>query len=214
MKLYLDKAKLMQQSLAEKVIMEDIFPYPPKFVGGLDISYRRNYACAACIIMDYPSLRLVRKKIYHDIVEVPYIPTFLALRELPFYITLCYEFKGRRDIVFLVDGHGLSHPRMLGIASHLGVVLDVPTIGVAKKKLTGISKIVNGVEYIIVNNIVVCAKIQHNTWRKPLYISIGHGVSLETAIKIVEETMRTGYLPEPIRLADKITREYLKKMIM
>lgn len=209
--LNLRKAKYMQLSLSERVICEDIFSYPPKFVAGLDISYRRNKACAACIVMEYPSLRLVRKKVYIDEVSVPYIPTFLALRELPFYITLCYEFKKRKDIIFLVDGHGLSHPRMLGIASHLGVVLDIPTIGVAKKKLTGISKVIDGVEYIIVNNLPVCAKIQCETWHRPLYVSIGHGVSLKTAIEIVKSTMKTGSLPEPIRLADKISREIIKK---
>ncbi|HIQ03072.1 MAG TPA: endonuclease V [Desulfurococcales archaeon] len=207
----LNRAKHVQELLARMVVLNDIFTYPPKFIGGLDISYRRSLACAVCIIMEYPSLKLVRKKVYIDEVRVPYIPTFLAFRELPFYITLCYEFKKRRDIVFLVDGHGLSHPRMFGIASHLGVVLDIPTIGVAKKKLAGTSRIVNGVEYITINNLAVCMKLQHNKLHKPLYVSIGHGVSLKTAVEIVKNTLKSGHLPEPIRIADKISRDIIKR---
>ena len=205
------RAKTLQLELAKKVIRRNEFVFPPKYVLGLDISYSKGKAVACCVILNYNSLRVIEIRYIIDDVKIPYVPTFLAFRELPFYTYLCYDFKGRRDIVALVDGHGLAHPRKLGIASHLGVVLDIPTVGVAKKILSGSIVRVNEKKYLKVNGETVGVIIRHKSF-SPIYVSIGNKVSLETAENIVKHSIREHKLPLPIYYAHTYSRRIAKRL--
>ena len=205
------RAKILQLELAKRVIREDKFSFPPKYILGLDISYSKGKAVACCAILNYKSLNVVEIRYLIDDVKIPYVPTFLAFRELPFYACLCYDFRRRNDIVVLVDGHGLAHPRKLGIASHLGVVLDIPTIGVAKRVLTGDVVKVNEKEYLKVNDETVGVIVRHRDFT-PVYVSIGNRVSLETAEKIVKHSMKEYRLPLPIHHAHTFSKKIAKRL--
>ncbi len=205
------KAIYAQRLLSRRVSTSSPFKEREiKYVAGLDVSYAGNVGVAALVIMKYPSLKLHSIKVLSDIVSIPYIPTFLAYREIPLYVKLCFSFRSRRDIVFLVDGHGLTHPRKLGIASHLGVVLDLITIGVAKKFLYGTYI---GKEYIAVDGVPVAKVISSSPDDRKIFISIGNNISLQNAIKIAEKCIvRKSLLPEPIRIADDVSRRVARKI--
>ncbi len=195
-----EKAKRLQEALRERLVLRDCFNTVEK-VGGLDVSYKGNLGVSALTVMNYLTKKVER--IYYVKGEVPitYRPGFLAFREAPLHITLLMRY--RPDVV-LVDGHGIAHPRGLGIASHVGVVTGVPTIGVAKKRLYGTERYC-GKPCLVNANEEPIAYILEIGKRK-LYVSPGHCVSLETAYDIVKNLIIKGKLPEPIRISDRVSR--------
>lgn len=198
------RAILAQKILSRRVIRSDMIEEPIKYIMGLDVSYAGEFGIAACTIFSN-DLKLLRFKIIVDKVKIPYIPGLLAFRELPLYARLCLEFKGRRDIVVLVDGHGLAHPRRLGIASHLGVTLSIPTVGVAKRILIGKPVVVNGDRTLLVDRGEIVGEML-KVKGKPIIVSIGHMVSLKRAVEIVKKVTLKYRIPEPIRLAHIISK--------
>ncbi len=140
-------------------------------------------------------------------VPIPYVPGFLAFREVPLYIPLL---KKRRPTVTLVDGHGIAHPRGLGVASHVGIVSQVPTIGVAKKRLYGEEGPCEFGKCLFDGNKPIAGILERG--KKRLYVSVGHCVSLRTAVKIVKDLWKGSKLPEPIRFSDKASRELARSM--
>ncbi len=200
MKFDIKKARKLQEVLRRKIILDDCFGNL-RTVGGLDVSYRGETGVSVLTIMDFASKRL--KKVYYvkGKVPIPYIPGFLAFREAPLHIALLSTFKP--DVV-LVDGHGIAHPRGLGIASHVGIVTGVPTIGVAKKKLYG--KESSCGKPCLTNDVGEPIAYIIEIGKRKLYVSPGHCVSLETAYSIVKSMLIKGKLPEPIRISDKISR--------
>lgn len=196
LKFNIKRAVKAQEKLAEKISTLDLLEYPPKLLLGLDVSYAGNFGVAASTIYSYPNLEFKGVIYKVERVEFPYIPGLLAYRELPLYVRLLRDFRRRRDVVLIVDGHGIAHPRRLGIASHLGLVLDVPSIGVAKKILVG--KLVN--EKVVFRGETVALQVKSGKNKKPVYVSPGHLVSLETAVEIVKSTIKN-WIPEPIRRA-------------
>ena len=200
-RLNLKKAAYLQRRLAGKVITVDDFNKPIRYIGGVDVAYKRRMGIGVATLLEYDSMKLVEYKHYITEVDVPYVPTFLAFREIPPMVGAIEKLDRKPDIM-LVDAHGLVHPRGLGAASHIGVVLDIPTIGVAKSPLVGK---VDEEGYIVYKGKRVGYKLGPK-----LYVSIGHRVSLETAIEIVKNTLRNS-IPEPTRLAhiyaNKLKRE-------
>ena len=137
--------------------------------------------------------------------QFPYIPTFLSFRELLPTISAIKHLKIKPDIL-LVDGHGYAHPRHLGFASHLGLVLNTPTVGISKKILCGEviekrKKCERPVQDIIYKGEIIGKSISVNPNVKPIYVSLGHMISLKTALKIVLHCLRKFRIPEPIRFA-------------
>ncbi len=200
MKFDVKRAKKLQEALREKLVLNDCFDKVEK-VGGLDVSYKGNLGVSVLTVMNYSEKKV--EGIYYVKGEVPiaYRPGFLAFREAPLHITLLLKY--RPDVV-LVDGHGIAHPRGLGIASHVGVVTGVPTIGVAKKKLYGTESFCGRPCLVDEKGRAIAYILELG--RKKLYISPGHCVGLETAYAIVESLMIRGKLPEPIRISDKVSR--------
>ncbi|MEM1885092.1 MAG: endonuclease V, partial [Candidatus Jordarchaeales archaeon] len=149
-------------------------------------------------------------------VYFPYIPTFLSFRETPILMKAVKRLKERVD-VFMVDANGVLHPYFLGAASHLGVLLDKPTVGVAKSLLCGelLDPIKLG-ERVTVTPIVVRGRVAGAAVSikrlKPVYVSVGHKVSLNTAIKLVVETSKNR-TPEPIRMAHSVSRSYVQTLL-
>jgi deoxyribonuclease V len=178
----------------------------PRFIAGLDISVNREQGTAtgAAVVLSYPQMELVEAKIIAGSVDFPYVPGLLSFREAPLTLAACQQLSVTPDL-FLVDGQGIAHPRRLGLASHLGLFLDVPTIGCAKSRLCGrhlvppeeagsYAELVDGDE-------TIGAVLRTRTGVNPIYVSIGHRVDLEAAIYWVLECCRGYRLPEPTRLA-------------
>jgi len=188
-----------QIRLSRRVVLDDSFE-KDELVAGVDVAYSRKnkrLACAACVVMD-KNLNIVEQKWLIDEVNFPYIPTYLAYRELPIIAKIIQKLEQKPDIL-MVDGNGILHPFGMGIASHIGVVMDIPTIGVAKGLLCGEEK--NGI--ITINGSLSGYALHHS--KKPIFVSPGHRVSAETALKIVKRFLRYR-LPEPIRHAHILAR--------
>ena len=204
------RAKALQKKLAEKVLTElEYFPHISddeiRLVAGVDASYSKGYAFGVATLIDYRSRMLITYSVVRKKPPMPYIPGLLAFREAPVYIAALKKLPQQPDVI-VVDGHGLSHPRALGIATHIGLVLDKPSIGVAKKRLYGEEVIgENGKKYIHAHGYRVAKIITHRN--QILYISIGYKISLRSAVRIIENLLTPKYkLPLPTALADYISR--------
>lgn len=196
------KAHAMQNRLSKKLILEDTLPKTITYVAGVDVAYSMGTSIGAVVVLELASLLQVESQLAYIETHFPYIPTFLAFREVPpAYLAikkLCID-----PDVFLVDGQGLAHPCGLGFASHLGLVLDKPTVGVAKSRLWG--KVEHygkeGWAPLMAKREVVGAQVITKSGTKPLYVSVGHKLSLDRAIKIVKKCTGKYRIPEPIRRA-------------
>jgi len=208
------QAIAIQKELSGRVFRKGK-PDDVRFVAGADISVPRigKVARGAIVVLSYPELELVEVQITEQEIDFPYIPGLLSFREAPVILSACEKLSTTPDLV-LVDGQGIAHPRRLGIASHLGVLWNKPTIGCAKSRLCGeydpvgtergdSAKLVDGKE-------TIGAVVRTRTNVNPLFISIGHKINLKTAVQWV---LNCGYgyrLPEPTRLAHQAAGGQLK----
>lgn len=212
----LEKARKLQIMLSKRIICRDCFETPIKYVAGVDVAYAHNQSIGAVAILEYDCMKIVELETSRVSTRFPYIPTLLSFREVPPAASAIKRLRIKPD-VFLVDGQGIAHPYRLGFASHLGLVLDMPTVGVAKTLLCGkIAESENELwKPIIYEGKIVGGAVFTKLNAKPVYVSVGHKVSLETAIKIVLECSRKHRVPEPIReahiIAEKIKRGCLPK---
>lgn len=194
----------LQQKLAKKIISKNNIPSKIKTVCGVDVSYKDNRAYCSAIIVDKKNLEIIESKNLSCIVSEPYISGLFMLREAKPILFTIKKLEKDFDIL-LVDGHGLLHPRNCGLACYVGLKLDKPTIGVAKKLL--------------------CGKVQSNATirldgkilgyqlgdKKSIYISIGHKISLHTAKRIVEGVIKkNNWHPEPLRIADQNSKKLMR----
>ncbi len=196
------KAHVAQLEGSKRVIKRDALPKRIKYVGGVDVAYTEKLSISAAIVLDYDSLSIIESKTVHTKIRFPYIPTLLAFREIPPAISAIRRLRLQPD-VFLVDGHGIMHPNRFGLASHLGVVLSIPTIGVAKNPLIGeIGRAKEeGLAPIVDNGEVVGVELVTRKGAKPVYVSIGHMTSLARTIEVVRHCSSRYRIPEPLRLA-------------
>jgi len=201
------------------------------FVGGLDISFIVGddvNACACYVVLD-SECNIIYKEVKMVQISVPYIPGFLAFREYNFLADLVKEqISTKPELtpeIIMIDGNGILHPNRAGIASHLGFKLGIPTIGVAKNlhRLEELVEIdrkqiaehleIKGSTYLLKTNgneELGCALKTTDTGINPVFVSIGTGISLETAVHIVLHYSKYR-IPEPTRQADVISREYLRQ---
>lgn len=198
----------LQRKMAQQVIAEDCFR-KIKWIGGMDVSNNlfdpTQSIYAAAVVLSKKECEVIDECAVKEKQEFPYRTGLLAFREAPALVHAYENLKQKPDLI-MVDGQGICHPRGLGIASHLGVLLDIPTIGVAKTILVGEPK--GSLEDKIGSRVplyyggrIVGALLRTRPHARPLVISIGHKISLETAIKIVLDCLRGYRLPEPTRQA-------------
>lgn len=218
----------IQESLKEKLNCTDSFKTESlKTVAGVDLAYwqdsEENETAVCCIvIVDYQTHEILETKSYSGKIECPYVPGFLAFRELPLVLETVKLLEHKPDL-YMFDGNGYLHPRHMGIASQASFDLGKPTIGVAKSyykveetDYTEPEKEKGSRADIVINNEVYgCALRTHNNV-KPVFVSVGNNVSLDTAVKIVlEMTDKESHIPVPTRMADLEThkmRDKLKNM--
>jgi deoxyribonuclease V len=178
----------------------------PRFIAGVDISVdrARGVATGAMVVLTYPELRLAEAKVVTGKVNFPYVPGLLSFREAPLTLAACERVSVTPDLI-MVDGQGIAHPRRMGLASHLGLFLDTPTIGCAKSRLCGshkeLSDKVGSYAEVVDRGETIGVALRTKPGVKPIYVSIGHKVDLQAAIYWVLECCRGYRLPEPCRLA-------------
>ena len=202
----------LQVEAASKVVLDDVLDKPVRRVAGVDVSYRGRKAYGACVLWDVEDSVPVDQSTSEVEVRFPYIPTYLSFREGPAMVEAVEPLLGRFDIL-MVNGHGIAHPYRCGIASHLGVTLDVPSVGIARGLLPGFhvgESAEAGWKPIIYDGKVVGAAVKPSVDAKPMYISPGHKVSLNRAVEIALMCFRGHRLPEPLRLAHNLASRLRK----
>ncbi len=210
-KFSVSKAHKAQLRLSQKIVTEDHFPQDIKRIAGVDTAYTDEWAIGAVAVLDYESLELLERQTATCRVKFPYIPTLLSFREIPPTVACIKKLRLQPEI-FLVDGQGTAHPYKCGFASHLGLVIGKPTVGVAKSRLVGEPQTVEGQEFLVQKNRVIGEVVKTKKDAKPIYVSIGHLTSLGTAVEIVKHCVRNSRIPEPILQAHKIASEEKRKV--
>lgn len=202
------EARAVQERLRARVEWEDRLG-DLRFVAGVDVGFeaRGRITRAAVAVLTFPELELHEHAVTRRETAFPYVPGYLSFREIPAVLDALARVSGLPDLV-LCDGHGFAHPRRCGLASHLGILIDTPTIGVAKSRLVGTydmppeekgswTPLWDGDE-------VIGAVVRTRTGVKPVFVSVGHRVSLETAIDLTLRCVTRYRLPETTRWAHRL----------
>lgn len=199
-----ERAKRLQERLSSRVVISRLDLSSARYVVGLDSGYRGGRGIAVAALLSYPGLDLLEYAAVEGSVSVPYIPGLLAFREAPLMLK-AYEQLSREPDLIVVDGHGITHPRGFGIASHIGVVLDRPSVGVAKRLLYGRVESLGGERVILVGDLAGGLVVSRGG--RELYFSIGHRVSLDDLRVLSRTLFKRHDLPEPVYQADRISKE-------
>lgn len=202
------QAKALQAQLAQKVRNNRTFdPIAVHRVAGVDVSFRGEMARAAIVILGFPGLEPVDYALAEVQVACPYVPGLLAFREGPSVLAALERLHTWPDL-FLFDAHGLAHPRRLGLAAHMGVILDWPSIGCAKSRLIGhhdnLAEDAGAWVPLVDAGQTIGAAVRSRTGVQPVYVSIGHRIDLPTAIDFVIRCTRGRRLPETTRYAHQL----------
>lgn len=208
------QAVQLQHKLREKI---DISPLNKevKTVGGADISFDMgsDEIHAAMVILEAPTLKPIARLLVSDEIAFPYIPGLLAFREMPVLLKAWNQLPVKPDVL-IMDGHGLAHPRRMGIATHFGIEVDHPTIGCAKSVLTGTHaepEIKKGsYANLVDDNEVIGMALRSRTNVNPVYISPGHKLSFEDAYSVVMKSLTKFKLPKTTRMAHRLANKLRK----
>lgn len=199
-------ARAVQRELAGRVVRQTDMG-PVNTVAGLDVGYRDGLAWAAVVVLSYPELVVVDQALARRQVSFPYVPGLLSFREGPAVLDALARLASPPDLL-IFDGHGLAHPRRFGLACHVGLRVDIPSIGCAKSRLVGVyeepgpeqgsySLLLDGDE-------TIGAVVRTRAGVKPVFVSTGHRVDLVTAIRYVLACCRGYRLPETTRRAHRL----------
>jgi deoxyribonuclease V len=203
----LKKLRQEQILLSKKILLQDDFKEIDT-VAGVDVAYPDNEfheACGACVVLDYEPMQVLEESVVFSPTDFPFISTYFSYRELPVVQMLLNRIQTKPSLV-LLDGNGLIHPARCGFASHAGVKLDIPTIGIAKTLLYGTIK----ESKVIIDKEQRGYTFSVKKTTKPVYVSPGHRVSLNTSIEVVRHLSKMKN-PEPLRLAHHLAKEHLQQ---
>jgi deoxyribonuclease V len=209
----IEKAHQAQIALSRKIVFENRIPREIKHIAGVDVAYVNGFSIAAVTVLNFKTLKLEEAQTLIRKTSFPYIPTLLSFREISPVLQCIRKLHASPD-VFLADGHGYAHPYRCGFASHLGLVLRKPTIGVAKSILVGeVERQTNeNVAWIRDDGEIIGAEIKATPNAKPVYVSVGHMISLKTAIRIVKHCTIENHIPQPLLLAHKAANAEKRKV--
>ncbi|MEA2701422.1 MAG: deoxyribonuclease [Candidatus Parcubacteria bacterium] len=208
------EAIALQKELKDRVRLVPL-EREPKLIGGADVSMNRfaKEGFAGFVTLSFPGLGLLDHAVVKDAIPMPYIPGLLSFREIPMLVK-AWEKLERKPDVLVVDGIGIAHPRRLGIASHLGLVLGIPTIGCAKSVLTGVHEEPADVPGSVSpltdakTGEVIGMALRTKSRVKPVFVSPGHLITLEESVELVRRCVVKHRLPEPTRFAHNTVNEY------
>jgi deoxyribonuclease V len=202
------EAMALQARLASQVIPKTTFdPDAVRTVAGVDVGFRGNVARAAVVVLAFPELEPVDYTMAEVPVTFPYVPGLLAFREGPSVLAALDKLTTWPDLL-IFDAQGVAHPRRLGLAAHMGVILDRPSVGCAKSRLAGVhdepGEAVGDWVFLYDEDETIGAVVRSRSGVKPIYVSIGHRVDLPTAVEFVLRCTRGYRLPETTRAAHKV----------
>jgi deoxyribonuclease V len=201
-------ARDIQESLRSQVIHEDSFE-PVNHVAGIDVGFEDQglITRAAVVVLEFPGLEMYEQAVSRTAMRFPYVPGYHSFRELPAVLQALERLACKPDLL-LCDGQGLAHPRRFGLACHLGVLTDMPSIGVAKSRLIGTHDVLPAEKGqwvpLLDKGETIGAVVRTRTNVSPLYVSIGHRISLATAVDYVLRCTTRFRLPETTRLAHRL----------
>lgn len=206
----------LQNEFSAKVTTEDVSSFGPRKVAGVDVAYDKDtdQLFAAVVVFDLQNLELIEISTATDVARFPYIPGLFSFREIPSLTLALSQLRTIPDAI-VCDGQGIAHPRRFGLACHLGVLFDIPTIGCAKTRLIGsfaTTPILRGERCPLVDNSETIGSVlctQNKT--KPLFISVGHKIALPTACSLILRLSPKYRQPEVVRLADQIANTLRKR---
>ncbi|MFS8063551.1 MAG: deoxyribonuclease V [Luteimonas sp.] len=202
-------ARSLQLELADAVVLRDGFAKPLRTVAGFDLGFEESGAItrAAAVLLDAVTLQTLDTRIVRIATSMPYIPGLLSFRELPALLQVLAQLPQTPDLAF-VDGHGIAHPRRLGIAAHFGVASGLPTIGVSKKVLVGTAAALHQTRGAYTplrdGHDQIGWVLRSKPGCNPLFVSPGHRVAMASAAELVMRFVTSYWLPEPTRLADHV----------
>ncbi len=209
----------LQRRMRAKLVLRG-GPRAPRLIAGADVAYdKQSGRCfAAVVVVRAPGMEVVEQVAADTPISFPYVPGLLTFREGPAVLAAFRKLKHRPDVV-LFDGHGLAHPRRFGLASHLGYLLDIPSIGCAKSILVGEHGRLGGragsYAWLIDRGERIGAALRTRAGVRPIYVSPGHRVGFAAAIRIARGAVTRYRVPEPTRLADilveRMKREFLAR---
>ncbi len=207
----LEDAEAIQQRLRHHISLEDSYGSVRR-VAGVDVGFEADntIARAAVVVLSYPQLQPIEQAIARRPVTMPYVPGFLSFRETPVVLDALAMLNTRPDML-ICDGQGIAHPRRFGIACHLGLLSDIPAIGCAKSRLVGYHTEVPdergaGVP-LLINREQIGVVLRTRIRTKPVYISPGHRISINQAVRFVMNCVTRYRLPETTRAADKLASQ-------
>ncbi|HVE55943.1 MAG TPA: deoxyribonuclease V [Pyrinomonadaceae bacterium] len=209
------QAMELQKQLAFEVIKEDQFDAPVKTVAGIDLGYdvQANRSRAVVAVLKFPELTLLESSEAIMPIQFPYVPSLLSFRETPVAVKALEKLQITPDLI-LCDGQGIAHPRRFGIACHIGLLTNVPSIGVAKSLLVGkygnLGEERGSIAPLTHYNEEIGVVLRTKNKVQPVYVSVGHKISLETATDYVLRCTTKYRLPETTRIADQMA-SYRKK---
>jgi deoxyribonuclease V len=204
-----DEFRRVQDELRERVLIEPL-PREPKAVAATDLHIGKDGVGHAAAVLANAQGETLEQRVVRREIDVPYVPGFLSFREMPLCRDAILSLNRRPDVI-LVDGQGIAHPRRFGLACHLGVELDLPTIGVAKSILAGKGD-EPGTERgsmspLMIDDDVVGMSLRTRANVRPVYVSVGHRITLDEAVQITLRFASRYRLPDPSRLAHRLARD-------
>lgn len=214
---------LIQNELKRKIVKFASKPFEYlsceyKYIAGCDVAYNdeKKQMVAAIVVLDILTLDVVESSTHFMEVTFPYIPGLFSFREIPPIVEAFKKLKIKPDLI-ICDGHGIAHPNGIGMASHLGIELDIPTIGCAKTRLVGafdksnLDKTRGSYQYLTFADEIVGVALRTHNDVKPVFVSIGHKIDLQSSIKWVLKMSPNYRLPETTRFADQLVNKMLKE---
>ncbi|MFT6336169.1 MAG: deoxyribonuclease V [Halioglobus sp.] len=209
---------IFQNKLKKKVITNNELTKNPKYIAGADVAYNesKQKMVGAIVVLDANTLEVVEESWHAMEITFPYIPGLFSFREIPPLLEAYRKLKIKPDLI-ICDGHGIAHPKGVGMATHLGIELDVPTIGCAKKRLVGaykketLEKERGSMQSLIWDDREVGVALRTQIGINPVFVSIGHRIDLKTAINWVLKLCSKYRLPETTRQADKLVNTLMKE---
>lgn len=204
----IEEAKAIQESLRKRVRLQPLGNLP-RIIAGADTALSGDIVTAVISLFTYPHLDHIEDAVVNVKATFPYIPGFLSFREGPGILKAYRRLRTKPDLI-LFDGHGVAHPKGIGIASHMGVVLNIPTIGCAKSRLIGAYECPGRKKgdwtYLYNNNERIGVVLRTRDNVRPIFVSPGHMTDIDSSIEIVMNCLSRFRIPEPLRRADYIAR--------
>jgi deoxyribonuclease V len=205
------EAMRLQESLREGVELQDRFG-EIRHVAGADVAFdpQTEVAFAGVIVYRFPGLEEVERRMARRRLRFPYVPGLLSFRECPVLLAAFARLRIEPDLI-LIDGHGRAHPRRFGIACHIGILFDKPTIGCAKSRLVGEhhapGRKAGSATPLMLEGERLGVVLRTRDDVRPIYVTTGHRVSLDSAVQLVKQCMDGFRIPKPTREADRFVRD-------